>query len=88
MTKRAKNIVISLIAVGSVVGIAMAVAAIRASKSRDERIAEDYDYVCPPHLVNPDTGECDSSWAITEAECEYAEENGYLDHYQRYGYCE
>lgn len=88
MKDRQRKIVISLIVVGSVIGIAMVIAAYRASQSYRTRIAEDYDYVCPPHLVNQETGECDSSWSITEAECEYAEEHGYLDHYQRYGYCE
>lgn len=49
-------------------------------------VDDTYDVECPPQLIDPDTGEC-LPWNTTEAECEWARENGHLEYYQSTGRC-
>lgn len=87
MDARQKKIVISLIVVGSIIGLVVLAVSLRTRKEYGSQIEENYDYICPEHLVDPVTGECSSSWGITEAECEYAREHGHLEYYQEQGFC-
>ena len=87
MDEKQKKIVISLIVVGSLIGLIVLAVSLRTRDEYGEEIAENYDYICPDHLVDPDTGECSSSWSITQAECDYAREHGHIQYYQEMGFC-
>ena len=87
MDPNQKKIVISLIVVGSLLGLVVLAISLKTRNEYGDQIGETYDYICPEHLIDPDTGECSSSWAITEAECDYAREHGHIEYYQNKGFC-
>ena len=87
MDSKQKKIVYSLIAVGAIIGIGILISALRTRGLYGSQVEENYDYICPDHLIDEETGECSSSWGITEAECEYARAHGHIEYYQEKGFC-